>query len=150
MLKIRKYESTDWNAVCILHDLARPAELEGTVPKEAFIPLKDAAENEGLFDGELYVGELNNKIVGFVAWEPNEITWLYVHPDFQRNGYGRELLQFALSKISGVIEVSVLVGNSRALKLYQSEGFKIIKKKKGKLAGNEKFSAEGYFLRFEK
>lgn len=147
MLKIRKYHSSDWNSICELHDLARPAELEGTVSQDAFIPLKDAAKNEGLFDGDLFVGELECTVIGFIAWEPNEITWLYVHPKFQRRGYGRKLLHFAVSKLTKPIEVSVLAGNKKALTLYKSEGFDIIERKKGKLAGNEKFSAEGYILK---
>lgn len=146
---IRKYEDEDWESICILHDLARPAELKGSVPLEAFIPLKDAADNEGLFDGEVFVGELKRNVVGFVAWEPHYITWLYVHPDHQRKGYGRQLLQFALSQLSGIVEVSMLEGNHGALALYESEGFVMKEKKTGKLQGNEAFTATGYILEKE-
>jgi len=146
MLQIRKYHPSDWDSICEVHDLSRPGELKGTVPKEAFIALKDAAKNEGLFDGELFVGTVENRIIGFIAWEPGEITWLYIHPKFQRQGFGTELLQFAISKLTTQIEISVLAGNKKALSLYKNEGFEIIRKKKGKLVGNEQFSAEGYRL----
>jgi ribosomal protein S18 acetylase RimI-like enzyme len=40
----------------------------------------------------------------------------------------------------------VLVGNESALALYLSEGFKILRRSDGKLAGNESFAASGYVL----
>ncbi|MEO0374964.1 MAG: alpha/beta fold hydrolase [Cyanobacteria bacterium P01_A01_bin.17] len=47
------------------------------------------------------------------------------------------------------MEIEVLEGNTPALKLYLSEGFKIVQRVEGKLEGNEKFAAAGLALRYE-
>ena len=144
-VRIGEYDNHDWESICHIHDEARPGELEENVPVEAFIPLVDSAENEGLFDGQILVAEIE-KVVGFIAFEQSEITWLYVHPKFQLRGIGRQLLKFALSKIKSPVEVSVLSNNNAAIKLYKKEGFVICETKKGKLVGNEKFNAEGHIM----
>ena len=144
-IKIRLYRNDDWELLCNIHDASRPGELEGNVPLNAFIPLRNCAENEGLFDDEVWVAELDS-VVGFIAFEKDYVNWLYVHPSYQRKGIGRKLLRFALERMDYPIKVSLLSKNHRALNLYEKEGFSIIKTKKGKLSGNEKYDAEGHIM----
>jgi ribosomal protein S18 acetylase RimI-like enzyme len=144
-VRIREYDNIDWESICHIHDKARLGELEGNVPLDAFNSLVDAAENEGLFDGQIWVAEIE-KVLGFIAFEKSEITWLYVSPKFQKKGIGRQLLRFALSEIESPVDVTVLSNNGAAIRLYEKEGFVICKTKKGKLAGNEKFIAEGHIM----
>ncbi|MEO1670184.1 MAG: GNAT family N-acetyltransferase [Cyanobacteria bacterium J06631_2] len=102
----------------------------------------------------------NNLVVGFVAIdsEMTWITWLYVLPDFYRQGIGRRLLRHAIrltawlryANCNSTVYVSVLSGNDAALNLYQSEGFKIVETKTGKLSSNESFSATGYVLQCDR
>ena len=77
--------------------------------------------------------EVENKTIGFVAFDKHEITWLYVDPKFFGNGYGRRLLDFVIDKALKPIKVTVLNNNLRAISLYKSNGFKIISKSKGKI-----------------
>ena len=42
----------------------------------------------------------NNKIVGTVTIRENEIARLFVLPDYQGKGYGKELLEFAEAEIA--------------------------------------------------
>jgi ribosomal protein S18 acetylase RimI-like enzyme len=42
------------------------------------------------------------------------------------------------------LSLEVLVGNEAALALYLSEGFRIVDRVSGKLAGNERFAATAY------
>ena len=134
MFVIRDYlHKTDWNQICKIHDNARKIELEGSASREAFIPLKDCYKDEELFDSTIYVGEFNDITTGFVAFDKNEITWLYVDPLYFRKGFGRKLLEFALKNTKKPARVTVLNNNFRAIDLYKSHGFKIVEEKKGKI-----------------
>jgi len=144
--KIRHYKPSDWQALCQIHDQARIDELKGSVDLAAFLTLEQTYQNEGLFDREVWVCETENNVVGFVAFAENELTWLYVSPQFYRKGIGRALLQKAIERCGGNIATEVLSGNQSALQLYLSEGFEIMEVKKGQLTGNESFEAEGILL----
>ena len=80
-MKIKNFISDEhWNSICEIHDAARPGELEGSAPQEAFVPLKKCYKEEGLLDDKVYIGEVNGTVVGFVAFDSCNITWLYIHP----------------------------------------------------------------------
>jgi len=134
MFVIRDYlHKTDWNQICKIHDNARKIELEGSASQDAFIPLKDCYEDEELFDSTIYVGEFSDITIGFVAFDKNEITWLYVDPLYFRKGFGRKLLEFALKNTKKPARVTVLNNNFRAIDLYKSLGFEVVEEKKGKI-----------------
>jgi ribosomal protein S18 acetylase RimI-like enzyme len=144
---IRPYKKEDWKAICQIHNLARLCELQISVGLDAFLSLEHTYQNEGLFDGEVWVYERGVTLVGFMAINGNELTWLYVSPKYHTQGIGRALLKKAIEIKNGVLATEVLVGNEPALKLYLSEGFEIVELTKGKLSGNEKFEAEGIYLK---
>ena len=134
VLSIREYvHQLDWDNICKIHDSARLIELEGSVTKKAFVPLKNCYKDEELFKSIIFIGEVENNTIGFVAFDKHEITWLYVDPKFFGNGYGRRLLDFVIDKALKPIKVTVLNNNLRAISLYKSNGFKIISKSKGKI-----------------
>ncbi|VEP14908.1 Acetyltransferase, GNAT family [Hyella patelloides LEGE 07179] len=157
MIKLRKYQPKDWNAIAAIHDRARLDELSASVGIEAFLSLADTAENEGLFDGEVWVACDEEIVLGFVAFSDDEVTWLYVSPEHYRQGIGRQLLKKAIAQCQAcliakwgkIVHTSVLSGNDIALNLYLSEGFKIVETKTGKLDGNESFSATGHILQLD-
>ncbi|MEM1308462.1 MAG: GNAT family N-acetyltransferase [Cyanobacteria bacterium P01_H01_bin.153] len=148
-VNIRPYKSTDWPRLCEIHDASRLDELGLTVGVEAFLTLEQTAENEGLFDDKLMVAEVDGVVQGFVAYSDAELTWLYVNPQFYKQGVGRALVRHVIADSTSAIELEVLEGNTPALKLYLSEDFKIIKRSEGKLVGNEEFAASGLVLRHE-
>ena len=150
MINIRQYQKADWNRLCEIHDKARMDELEGSVDLAAFLSLEKTAENEGLFEGELFVACYAETMVGFVAFNSNEITWLYVDPVHYTKGIGKSLLNFAIDNAGDKITAEVLSGNKPAIKLYLNLGFEIIEKRKGKLEGNEKYEAEGLIFQLIK
>ena len=151
MIQLRKYQPKDWDAIATIHDRARLDELSASVGVEAFLSLAETVEDEELFEGEVWVAEDNDLVVGFVAIdsEMTWITWLYVLPDRYRQGIGRRLLKQAIANCETVVYTSVLSGNNAALNLYQSEGFEIIETKTGKLSGNESFLATGHILQLD-
>ena len=150
MLQIREYQARDWDAIAAIHDRARLDELRVSVGVEAFLSLARTYEEEELFAGEVWVACQDNRVVGFIAFADDEITWLYVSPEYYRRGIGRKLLQHGLARCGDRVQTSVLSGNDSALNLYLQEGFKIVETKTGQLNGNEKFAAAGYILLYER
>lgn len=146
-MQIREYESSDWPHLCVIHDEARKQELEASGLMDAFLTLEATAEGEGLFDGKVLVADDEGIPLGFIAIAEGEITWLYVSPRHQRRGVARRLVREAISCESGPVSLDVLEGNEAALQLYLSEGFEVVKRVSGRLAGNEAFAATGLVLR---
>ena len=124
---IRHYRDSDWLAASQIHDLARPIELEGSCDSRAFVPLaEDQADLLQFRQCRKLVACFDDRVVGFIGTSDNEIGWLYVDPAETGQGTGRLLLRAAVASIKGPASVHVLDGNSRALNLYQSEGFVIV------------------------
>ncbi len=144
---IRHYEPRDWLAVQNVHDAARLIELTLSVGAHAFRSLSEIFVEEELFAGTLWVAEHKDRVVGFVAVNEDELTWLYVHPASHRTGVGRQLLAHALAAIDGDATAWVLAGNEPALRLYKTAGFQIVESKAGHLAGSPNIPATGYCLR---
>ncbi|WP_347976677.1 GNAT family N-acetyltransferase [Microbacterium sp. ProA8] len=146
---IRPYESRDWDDISRIHDAARLDELRGAGLLEAYLSLADTYENEGLFDGEVWVAESEGRVAGFIAGsvgdEGGEITWIYVDPALYRRGIGRALVEHFLARAGGPVELEVLDGNAARI-FYESLGFVRTATTTGKLAGNETFSATGHTL----
>lgn len=145
-ISIRPYQAIDWHRLCEVHDMARQDELALTVGVEAFRKLTETFQDEGLFDDELVVADLNGVVAGFVAFSQSEVTWLYVDPTFYRQGLGRALLQHAMLNAIGPMRIDLLEGNQPAQALYEKEGFVVAERRDGKLIGNESFSATGIVM----
>lgn len=145
-MHIRPYHPSDWQRICAVHDAARRFELEASGLADAFLTLEETGEAEGLFEATLLVAEIDGEVTGFAGFTDDEITWLYVDPARYRQGIGRALLDAVLRASGRPLSLDVLVGNTAALALYQSAGFKIVETISGKLAGNEQFAATAHVL----
>ncbi len=140
MIDISPYSPADWEGIEKAHDAARMQELTLAGLEEAFLPLSVAAEREDLFAYQVYVARKDGEVVGFAAFTQEELAWLYVHPDFQGQGIGRALAEFALSCMApGEQTVEVLQGNEPARRLYRSIGFSEDTLVHGHMPGNEAF-----------
>lgn len=124
MIAYRDFNESDWNAVCTIHNRARPDELKGSCDPRAFIPIEEDPEVEDLKRSRKFVACLGDKVVGFVAIDENYVSFLYVDPDVYGQGIGRKLLQIATETIGEGAWTIVLDGNHRAIALYESEGFR--------------------------
>ncbi|WP_434026589.1 N-acetyltransferase family protein [[Pseudomonas] boreopolis] len=146
-VQIRPYLAEDWPRLCAIHDAARLDELRLSAGEDSFLTLEQTAENEGLFAGEVAVALVDGEVQGFVAYRPDELSWLYVSPAAYRRGVGRALVRHVLSASRQPLTVEVLEGNEPALSLYLSEGFTVERRIAGRLEGNEAFPAVGLVLR---
>jgi GNAT superfamily N-acetyltransferase len=129
---LRAYVPADWDAVCRIHDAARPLELAaGGVDPRAYRPMVDAAEGDEFFISQTVVATLEEEVVGFVSWNGDYVSWLYVNPVHHRRGIGRRLLAHALRQIGPEAWTSALSGNIAALSLYQQLGLEIVWTRQG-------------------
>ena len=146
-MHIRPYQTQDWQDICRVHDAARKFELEASGLADAFLPLEETGEAEGLFEATLLVAEIDGAVAGFAGYTDDEVTWLYVDPARFRQGIGRALVEAVLRAAGKPLALDVLTGNTAALALYLSAGFTIVETISGKLAGNEQFAASAHVLR---
>ena len=135
MITYRAYQEEDWNAICQIHDRARPDELLGSCDPRGFIPIEQDKEVEELKKCWKYVACDNELVVGFVGVDDKYLAWLYVDPAQYGKGIGRELLRIGLEQIGERAWTIVLDGNRKAMKLYESEGFREVKRFAGENNG---------------
>lgn len=145
-MRIRHYRETDWAAICEIHDLARADELKHANLADAFVPLVSAAQTEGLFDYDVMIAEQKDNVVAFIAYDEEEIAWLYVHPQQFRKGFGKALVERVVSESTTPFQIEILKGNENALSLYTSCGFKHIAMESGAMPGNESFHVTVHVL----
>ena len=77
-----------------------------------------------LLQTDVYVYEEQNKIQGFVGISGTYIEGLFVWPEAQSRGIGKELLDF-VKAIHKSLHLSVCQKNSRAVAFYQRENFAV-------------------------
>jgi ribosomal protein S18 acetylase RimI-like enzyme len=120
---LRSFQPADWKAICRIHDLARPDELKGSCDPRAFVPIEEDQEVEHLKNCMKLVAVVDGAVVGFIGIDGGYIGWLYIQPDFYGQGIGRKLLKSGLEHVTEKAWTIALDGNTRAIHLYQSEGF---------------------------
>jgi ribosomal protein S18 acetylase RimI-like enzyme len=128
MISYREYQDEDWKAVCQIHDRARPDELRGSCDARAFVPIEQDKEVEELKACWKFVAVKDEQVFGFVGVDNQYLAWLYIDPEHYGKGIGRELLRIGIRQIGKGAWTIVLDGNERAIKLYESEGFREVKR----------------------
>ena len=98
MLKLRRYQATDKPVIWRLHRLAIGEIGLNSRYKYPWEKDLDDIETTYLEGGDFLIGEIMGKIVAMGAFrkinnETAEIKRMRVHPDFQRRGFGRIILE---------------------------------------------------------
>jgi len=127
---LRPYAMADFPAVCAVHDAARPLELErgGVDPVAGMRPMEEVAERDAFFDSKTLVAEADGRVVAFVSWWDDFISWLYVDPEYQRQGLGRHLIAAAMERTGDQAWATALAGNGASIGLFRSLGFEVVKR----------------------
>ena len=73
--------------------------------------------------GIVYLLESNGDFVGTVTIRENEICRLFVLPEYQHKGYGKELIEYAEYKISKNYREIILDASMSAKKMYKYRGY---------------------------
>jgi len=91
----------------------------------------DFIQDDSFFDDgmdRVFILLKDDELIGSVALKGNEIDDLLVKKEYQGQGYGRQILLWALENInSSNIILHVAEWNVRAVRLYKSVGFEVTK-----------------------
>ncbi|MCB5238575.1 GNAT family N-acetyltransferase [Niallia circulans] len=148
MIIIRKMKKSDINSV------RKIAAVTWKNTYSEFIPevIQEKVLNDAYSDEEMnkrfisslnLIAEYNDEITGYAFFSGDlsrkeiYLESLYIHPNFQGKGIGKQLLNSGIKKYSdpSTISLSVYKGNSN-LFFYKKEGFKITKENTGNFYGH--------------
>ncbi len=88
---------------------------------------------------ETYVFESDSKVVGFYSLYENNLAAIFVHPEFQGKGIGRQLISHAKKqKVS--LTLSVYKENEDSYQFYLSQGFTVISEQTDELTGHQEYT----------
>ena len=76
---------------------------------------------------ETWVWEEAGHVLGFISLLEHEIGGIFVHPDHQRKGIGRGLVDHARSR-RGMLELEVFEANAIGRAFYAKRGFEPVKR----------------------
>ena len=122
---IRDYRPEDFDAVTILWRISR----EKSLPEFQHAKGHFFYEDQGYFrdhilkENQVWVAEVDNRPVAFMAMNGDFIDQLYVHPDFQNCGIGKALLDYARGLSPAHVWLYTLQINTHARIFYEKNGF---------------------------
>lgn len=76
-------------------------------------------------DDQVWVGEVDGAIVGFISLYPqdNFIHNLFIDPQYQGQGFGKKLLLFAEEKLGRPMTLKVAMDNLKVCSFYEKYGW---------------------------
>lgn len=80
---------------------------------------------EAVAQGENFViAETDGQVIGFAFWRSAALCALFVHPDYQGKGVGKELLSVCVTALAGSgVELIKLRASMNAIGFYEKCGF---------------------------
>jgi ribosomal protein S18 acetylase RimI-like enzyme len=122
---IRDYRPEDFDAVTILWRVAREKSLPEFQRSKGYFFYEDQAyfRDHVLKENRVFVVEAAQHPVAFMAMRDDFIDHLYVHPDYQKRGIGKDLLDFARRLSPEHIWLYTLQINLNARAFYEKNGF---------------------------
>ena len=122
---IRDYQAGDFDAVTILWRISREKSLpEFQLEKgHFFYEDRNYFQTFVLKNNRVWVVELQNRPVGFMAMNKDFIDQLYIDPDYQRRGIGQRFIDFAREHSPNHLWLYTLQVNIQARTFYEKNGF---------------------------
>ena len=87
---------------------------------------------------EVYVYENDREIWGFIGLNGEYIEGIFVSGEMQSRGIGKRLLDFVKTKKTE-LHLNVYQKNTRAIRFYQREGFKILREGMDEATGEKDY-----------
>jgi len=122
---IRDYRSADFDAVTILWRIAR----EKSIPEfqkakgHFFFEDQDYFRDFILKENSVFIVEIGQRPIAFMAMKDQFIDQLFVHPDHQNIGVGKALLEYARTLSPEHLWLYTLQINTSARAFYEKNGF---------------------------
>ena len=122
---IREYRDEDFSAVTRLWRAARELAFPDFQRRKGHTFEEDCAyfQNVILANNEVWVYELDGQVAGFLAIAGDFVDQLFVHPNFQRKGAGKELLAHAKSLSPEHLFLYTFQVNANGRAFYEKNGF---------------------------
>jgi N-acetylglutamate synthase-like GNAT family acetyltransferase len=141
-MRIRKATKDDMPAIAVLHRHTMRTSLpylpDLHTPQEDLMFFRDI-----LFaKDEVWVAEIDETIVGYVARSPGWIDHLYVHPDHHARRIGDALLKTAMADVSE-LQLWAFQQNARARTFYEARGFVLVRLTDG--SGNDEKTPDALY-----
>ncbi len=134
-LRIRRYETTDLNAVLSTWEtatrLAHPFMTDEFIARERVNVAEVYMPNT-----ETWVVEIAGNVEGFIALIGNEVGAIFLQPKHHGEGLGKALMDKAQA-IHGNLEVEVFKENTIGRKFYSRYGFEFLEEKRHELTGQQ-------------
>ena len=122
---IRDYRPEDFAALTILWRIAREKSLPQFQRAKGhfFYEDQDYFRDHILKENHVWVLEVDQRPVAFLAMRDDFIDHLYVHPDYQKRGIGKALLNYAHQLSPEHLRLYTLQVNTNARAFYEKYGF---------------------------
>ena len=122
---IRDYRPEDFDAVTILWRVAREKSLPEFQRAKGhfFYEDQDYFREHVLKEDHVFVVEIDEHPVAFMALRDDFIDHLYVHPHYQNRGIGKDLLGLARQRSPEHLWLYTLQINMNARAFYEKNGF---------------------------
>ncbi len=139
---IRKMCNSDTDVVIDIW-LAASIKSHHFVAKEFWLSGVESMRDIYIPSSESYVFEQNSIVVGFYSLYENSLAAIFVSPEFQGRGVGKELICHA-KKQRQMLSLSVYTENEDAYKFYLYHGFFVDKEQIDKHTGHREYVMSWY------
>jgi len=122
---IWEFRADDFDAVTVLWRIAREKSLPEFQREKGYFFFEDQNyfRDHVLKKNKVWVVEADSHPVAFMAMENDFIDQLYIHPEYQRRGIGKALLDFARRQSPDHVWLYTLQININARAFYEKNGF---------------------------
>ena len=122
---IREYRVDDFDAVTILWRISREISLPDFQLEKGhfFYEDRNYFQNHVLKENQIWVVEVNNRPIAFMAINKDFVDQLYIHPDYWRQGIGKALIEIAKVQSPEHVWLYTLQINATARAFYEKNGF---------------------------
>ncbi|GIU47372.1 N-acetyltransferase [Shewanella algidipiscicola] len=121
---IRKYHDNDLNSVLTIW-LNASVKAHDFVPAEFWESQVDKMRDIYIPASEAYIFEMGSEIVGFYALYENSLAAIFIAPEWQGQGIGKQLLNHAKTQRTA-LTLCVYQENKASYQFYLSQGFQVV------------------------
>lgn len=137
---IRKYKESEIEVVLDIW-LNASIKAHDFVDANFWISQADSMRNIYIPASETYVFESESKIVGFYSLHENTLAAIFVTPECQGQGVGKQLMNHAKEQRAS-LTLSVYKENEPSVNFYKSQGFIIESEQRDEHTGHQEYTME--------